>query len=64
MNAVIAKGQYNHFRGGIMIRWARFTGRPLRRINGRMLRLLGRAQMRYGRARKATSRRFRKLAWH
>lgn len=64
MNAVLVRGQMNQIRGTFKTSWCRLTGNDLGRINGQMLRLLGKAQAKYGRVRAAAGKRVRKLTRH
>jgi uncharacterized protein YjbJ (UPF0337 family) len=52
MNAVLIKGRVNQVRGGLKSRWCRMTGDRFGRLSGQMLKLKGKAQVSYGRARK------------
>jgi uncharacterized protein YjbJ (UPF0337 family) len=53
MNAVQVRGRVRQVRGEIRKRWSGLTGDRLGRLNGRLLKLLGTAQVRYGRLREA-----------
>ncbi len=61
MNAVLVRGQMNQVRGAFRSQWCRMTGDDLGRINGRMLTLVGRAQVKYSRVLAKAGKRFRKL---
>lgn len=61
MNAVIARGQMNQLRGMFKTGWCRLTGNDLGRVSGQMLRLMGKAQVKYGRAKAAAGKQMRKI---
>jgi len=64
MNAVIARGHWNQFRGGFRMGLGTLTDSSFRRINGRMLRLMGKGQVAYGRTLSSVGKTFRKLTGH
>lgn len=64
MNAVLVRGRINQARGGLRYRWCRMTGNRRGRIGGGLLRLRGRIQVKYGRARARAGRRLRRLTGH
>lgn len=64
MNAVIARGQMNQLRGMFKTGWCRLTGNDLGRVSGQMLRLMGKAQVKYGRAKAAAGKQMRKITRH
>jgi uncharacterized protein YjbJ (UPF0337 family) len=61
MNAVIARGQWNQLRGGFRVGMGRLTDNSTRRFNGRMLKLMGRTQVTYGRMLETVGKRFHRL---
>ena len=61
MNAVLVRGRINQVRGGFQYRWCGMTGNRRGRLGGGMLRLVGRMQVKYGRARAAAGKRWRRL---
>lgn len=61
MNAVLVRGQMNQLRGTFITGLGRLTGNDLGRMRGRMLRILGKAQVKYGRAMDIAGKRMRKL---
>jgi uncharacterized protein YjbJ (UPF0337 family) len=64
MNAVLVRGQVNQLRGTFKTSWCRLTGNDVGRMSGQMLRLLGKAQVKYGRVRTAAERRIKKITRH
>lgn len=64
MNAVIARGQMNQLRGMFKTGWCRLSGNDLGRVSGQMLRLMGKAQVKYGRAKAAAGKQMRKITRH
>lgn len=64
MNTVMVRGQMNQARGEFRKQWCRMTGNGLGRLNGRMLKLKGKVQFRYGRVKDVAGKRFRKLTRH
>jgi uncharacterized protein YjbJ (UPF0337 family) len=56
MNAVLVRGRVNQLRGGSKARWSRMTGNRFGRVSGQMRRLMGKAQVAYGRAKGTTKR--------
>ena len=64
MNGVIVRGQMNQLKGMVMTRWCRLTGNDLGRMSGQMLRLKGKAQVKYGRVKEAAGKRLRKFTRH
>jgi uncharacterized protein YjbJ (UPF0337 family) len=64
MNAVLFRGQMNQFRGTFITGMGRLTGNDIGRLRGRMLRLLGVAQVTYGRAAATAGKRIRKFTRH
>jgi uncharacterized protein YjbJ (UPF0337 family) len=64
MNAVLVRGQMNQLRGTFKTSWCRLTGNDVGRMSGQMLRLLGKAQVKYGRVRTASERRIKKITRH
>ena len=62
MNAVLVRGRINQARGEFRYRWCGMTGNRRGRLGGGMLRMVGRMQVKYGRARAAAGRRLRKLS--
>lgn len=64
MNAILARGQMNQLRGTFIAGLGRLTGNDLGRMRGRMLRMFGKAQVKYGRATATAGRKMRKLIGH
>ena len=64
MNAMIVRGQMNRARGEFRTRLCRMTGNDLGRANGYLLKLVGKAQVTYGRVKDTTGRRIRKFTHH
>ena len=64
MNGTIARGQMKQLRGMFRTGLCRLTGDDLGRMSGRMLRLVGKAQVKYGRARAAAGKQMRKITRH
>jgi uncharacterized protein YjbJ (UPF0337 family) len=64
MNGVIARGQMNQLRGMFRTGWCRLSGNDLGRVSGQMLRLMGKAQVKYGRAKAAAGKQMRKISRH
>jgi uncharacterized protein YjbJ (UPF0337 family) len=64
MNAVFVRGQMNQLRGTFKAGMCRLTGNDIGRVNGQMLRLLGKAQVKYGRAMTFAGRKLRKISHH
>lgn len=54
MNGTLVRGRVNQFRGGFKARLSRITGNRFGRVSGQMRRLLGTAQVTYGRAKGTT----------
>ncbi|HEY7745203.1 MAG TPA: hypothetical protein VIA07_02615 [Desulfuromonadales bacterium] len=64
MNAVLVRGQLNQFRGTFKTGICRLTGNDAGRMSGQMLRLLGKAQVKYGRVMTAAGKRIKKITRH
>ena len=64
MNNLMVRGQVNQVRGELRQKWCRFTGDNFGRLNGRILKLKGKVQCRYGRAKAVAGKRFRKFTRH
>jgi len=64
MNAVLVRGRINQVRGEFRYRWCTMTGNRRGRIGGGMLRMVGGVQVKYGRARAAAGRSWRRLIGH
>jgi uncharacterized protein YjbJ (UPF0337 family) len=54
----------NQVRGEFKKQWCRMTGDGLGRLSGRMLKLKGKVQVRYGRVKDAAGKRIGKLTRH
>jgi len=61
MNAILARGQVNQLRGTFIAGMGRLTGNDVGRMRGRMLRMFGKAQVKYGRVMDIAGKRMRKL---
>ena len=61
MNAVLIRGRINQARGGFRYRMCRMTGNRRGQLGGGFLRMMGRVQVKYGRARLAAGRSLRRL---
>lgn len=64
MNAMQVRGQWNQFRGEVRKRWCGLTGDDVGRMNGRMLKVLGKVQEKCGRAKAAAGKQWRKVTHH
>jgi uncharacterized protein YjbJ (UPF0337 family) len=64
MNAVFVRGELNQLRGSFKAGMCRLTGNDVGRLNGQMLRMLGKAQVKYGRVMTAAEKRIRKFTRH
>ena len=56
MNTMQLRGNWNMFRGGLLVCWSRMINDRRGRVNGRLLRLFGRSQVRFGRCCRAFGR--------
>jgi uncharacterized protein YjbJ (UPF0337 family) len=61
MNAVLVRGQMNQVRGTFISGMGRLTGDDVGRMRGRMLKMFGKAQVKYGRAMDIAGKRMRKF---
>ena len=61
MNAVLVRGHMNQVRGEFRSQWCRMTGNDLGRINGQILKMVGRAQTTYARALARVGKRLRRV---
>jgi len=64
MNGMLVRGQMNQLRGTFRTGWCRMTGDGVGRMSGQMLRLLGKAQVKYGRTVTSAGKRIRKFTRH
>jgi len=64
MNGILVRGRVNQVKGTFKTSWCRLTGDGVGRISGQMQRLLGKAQVKYGRTVSKAGKRLRKFTRH
>jgi uncharacterized protein YjbJ (UPF0337 family) len=64
MNAVLIRGEFNQLRGTFKAGMSRLTGNNVGRMRGQMLRLFGKAQVKYGLATASAGKQLRKFTHH